>query len=307
MVLGGLCLRPCPASRSVSPRWLAARHLDKRRVETQNIVTIHALPGPETHQCFVMESWVREHGWTAGCEVGVLRARNLFHLLDRFPFLSMIAVDQWLRLEDSGEPGFETYASHNMEGYARFVTDRAGAYDGRCTVIRRSSVDAAHLVQDGSLDFVFIDACHTEAAVRADIAAWTPKLKPSGYLTGHDRQRPEVRRVLNDILPGWEEWPSKCWRIATNAIQPRTYRFDIHKSTDVRLKPSNGENPERTICDVHREAFAIARDELAVVAPDQSARLIELMAEAFDMGKRMSNKLFQYSGKQGFAGRGLKH
>ena len=85
-----------------------------------------------------------------------------------------------------------------------------------------------------------------------------------------------------------------------------TYRYDIRKSSDVRLNPPNGPNPERTICDVHREAFAIARDDLALVAPGQSARLMELMAEAFDMGKRMSNKLFYYNG-EGFAGRGLKH
>ena len=84
-----------------------------------------------------------------------------------------------------------------------------------------------------------------------------------------------------------------------------TYRFDIHKSSDVRLNPPNGPNPERTICDVHREAFAVARDELSEIAPGQAERIMELMAEAFDMGKRMSDKLFTYN-RDGFAARGLK-
>lgn len=84
-----------------------------------------------------------------------------------------------------------------------------------------------------------------------------------------------------------------------------TYRFDIHKSSDVRLNPPNGPNPERTICDVHREAFVIARDELGIIAPNQAERIMELMAEAFDMGKRMSDKLFVYN-RDGFAARGLK-
>ena len=181
---------------------------------------IDALPGPQTQQCFGIEGWVRDKGWTAGCEVGVLRGRNLFHLLDQFPDLSMIAVDQWLKLEDTGEPGLETYVRHDMEGYVRFVTGRAAFFGERCTVLRQASLDAVGSVPDETLDFVFIDACHTEAAVRADILAWTPKIKPSGYLTGHDRQRPEVRRVIDDLLPGWEEWPSKCWRIARKAIRP---------------------------------------------------------------------------------------
>ena len=182
-------------------------------------MTIHALPGPETQQCFVIEDWVREQRWTTGCEVGVLRGRNLFHLLDIFPALSMLAVDQWQRLEDTGQPGFETYERHDMEGYARFVVGHAAHYGERCTVHRLASVEAAKLVPDGSLDFVFIDACHTEAAARADIEAWAPKVMPSGHLTGHDRHRPEVRRALDDLLPGWEEWPSKCWRVAKGAIR----------------------------------------------------------------------------------------
>ena len=80
-----------------------------------------------------------------------------------------------------------------------------------------------------------------------------------------------------------------------------TYRFDIRKSGEVR---GDYKNVERTICDVHREAFAIARDELGDVAPGQAERIMDLMAEAFDMGKRMSDKLFKYN-SAGFAARGL--
>lgn len=182
-------------------------------------MTAAALPGPWTRQCYVLRSWVEEHDWAVGCEVGVLRGRNLFSLLDWFPELSMIAVDQWLCLEDTGEPGFETYVLHDMERYAAFVMKTSLDYGARCRVIRQDSVAAAGLILDVTLDFVFIDACHTEAAVRADIMAWAPKIKSTGYLCGHDRHRPEVRLVLDELLPGWEPWPSECWRIPRNAIR----------------------------------------------------------------------------------------
>ncbi len=82
------------------------------------------------------------------------------------------------------------------------------------------------------------------------------------------------------------------------------YRFDILDSIESRnaTTDASGANPERTICDVHRDAFLIARDELP---PGQAKRIMELMAEAFDMGKRMSNKMFKYN-NAGFAARGLK-
>ena len=83
---------------------------------------------------------------------------------------------------------------------------------------------------------------------------------------------------------------------------PVTYRYDIHESAEAR---GGYKNAERTICDVHREAFAVARDELGEIAPGQAERIMGLMAEAFDMGKRMSNKLFHYN-DTGFAARGLK-
>ncbi len=39
---------------------------------------------------------------------------------------------------------------------------------------------------DGLLDLIFIDADHSEAAVRRDLAAWVPKVKPGGVIAGHD-------------------------------------------------------------------------------------------------------------------------
>jgi len=52
--------------------------------------------------------------------------------------------------------------------------------------IRLPSVKAAGCFEDAELDFVFIDAEHSYEAVRADISAWWPKLRPGGMLIGHD-------------------------------------------------------------------------------------------------------------------------
>lgn len=57
--------------------------------------------------------------------------------------------------------------------------------DGRYEIFVCSSIDGSRHVEDG-LNFVYIDAEHTEEAVAQDIAAWWPKIKVGGVLCGHD-------------------------------------------------------------------------------------------------------------------------
>lgn len=48
------------------------------------------------------------------------------------------------------------------------------------------STESAAFHPDKSVDFAFIDACHTYKSVWDDIHAWLPKIKPGGYIAGHD-------------------------------------------------------------------------------------------------------------------------
>ena len=57
---------------------------------------------------------------------------------------------------------------------------------------------AAELVPDGWADFVFIDAAHSYEAVRDDIRLWAPKVKPGGWLGGHD-YHPKFQGVIRAV------------------------------------------------------------------------------------------------------------
>jgi hypothetical protein len=74
------------------------------------------------------------------------------------------------------------------------------------TPIRKPSLEAVTRYQDASLDFVFIDAAHDYDSVKADILAWKPKVKPGGYLGGHDYNGcfPGVIDAVHELIQGFE-------------------------------------------------------------------------------------------------------
>lgn len=77
--------------------------------------------------------------------------------------------------------------------------------------IRASSLEAASLFSDKSLDFVFIDASHEYEDVKKDIQTWLPKIKKGGVLAGHDYYLgydyfPGVKKAANECLSNLETY-----------------------------------------------------------------------------------------------------
>ncbi len=76
---------------------------------------------------------------------------------------------------------------------------------GDRTLLRREfSIDAANSFEDGSLDFVYIDANHQYKGITEDLKVWWAKVKIGGLMSGHDYvQRPpdfEVKRAVDEFI-----------------------------------------------------------------------------------------------------------
>lgn len=152
---------------------------------------------------------VLENGWTHGAEIGLRRGETMFWLLFRCRDLHMIGVDPWAEQPDNEGQQSYTESHWQHDHYAQRCVALANKSNGRARVIRDYSVNAAKQVDDGSLDFVFIDADHNRVA--EDIEAWRPKLKPDGRLCGHDINWVSVKTDVDRLIGDYHVGPNQCW------------------------------------------------------------------------------------------------
>lgn len=105
------------------------------------------------------------------------------------------------------------------------VLELVARKDPRITLIPGDSADGLSELPARSLDVVYIDADHSYAAVRRDIAAALPCLKPDGVLVFNDyavwspssMYHCGVARAVNELCL------TSNWRLKYLAMQPMMY------------------------------------------------------------------------------------
>lgn len=142
---------------------------------------------------------INSRGYIIGAEIGCARGKTTKNLLKRCENLNLIAVDLWGYPADGN--GGTQYKKWDFGNIRKCFKKSVASYNGRLRIIQGLSWEAASLIDDGSLDFVFIDADHEYESVKKDILAWTPKLKPGGTLCGHDTHFSGVKQALAELIP----------------------------------------------------------------------------------------------------------
>jgi FkbM family methyltransferase len=118
-----------------------------------------------------------------GAEIGCAYGAYAEHVLSQWRGSQYLMVDLWA--PQPTDVYREDQSGLRFDECLRKCTELA-AREPRIKMMRMDSVAAAAQIEDGSLDWVYIDGNHDYGPVLADMDAWWPKVKPGGVFSGHD-------------------------------------------------------------------------------------------------------------------------
>jgi hypothetical protein len=144
-------------------------------------------------------------GLKKGVELGVWRAEHSDYLLSNSHLDKLWSIDAWCDDTDKVKATFKnwTVADGGIEQHFQTAKNTLSKYGDRSEIIRGISWEQAPKFEDGSLDFIYIDASHRYSGVSYDLLAWWPKLRHGGVFAGHDyvyKYRYEVMEAVNGFM-----------------------------------------------------------------------------------------------------------
>lgn len=146
-------------------------------------------------------------------EVGSWKGRSTAFLLveawNKSPKIEIYAVDTWLGSQEH----IDVDSVKNGTLYDEFMAN-VKPVSRQLVPLRMTSIQGSNFFPDQSLDSVFIDAAHDYESVRADIAAWLPKVKKGGIIAGHDYMCgwPGVDRAVAEAFH-LVAFQDNCWLV----------------------------------------------------------------------------------------------
>jgi predicted O-methyltransferase YrrM len=171
---------------------------------------------PTPVQYIFMRQLIEDHDLRRIAEVGVWKAAFSLYILENCPHVEKVySIDPYKVWSKQAYQDDKNKTSQGkFDSIYRRVIKKLSVYGDRSEFIRDTSVSASKLIENESLDFVWIDANHGYEFVRDDIHAWRKKVRRGGIISGDDYNLDfpgtiqavdeycYTRRIVFSVIPG---------------------------------------------------------------------------------------------------------
>lgn len=155
---------------------------------------------------------VNTHNYINVAEIGCKEGNTSMHLLKHCPQINLVCVDLWDYVPGTFTTAYDSeYIKWNFKEIKATFDKQVQPWKDRVVILQGVSWEMAERVEDGTLDFIFIDADHGYKAVKKDIQAWIPKVCEGGMITGHDITAVGVQAAVSELIKDHRRGPAKMW------------------------------------------------------------------------------------------------
>lgn len=111
--------------------------------------------------------------------------------------IEFCCIDPW---QDGGPDlrGTTYFQSLKVDDVYSIFLGNVKPFAGLVKPMRGFSTDVAKDFGDETIDYIMLDGDHSYQAVRADIDAWLPKMKPGSVMAGDDYLWPGVKQAVDE-------------------------------------------------------------------------------------------------------------
>lgn len=156
--------------------------------------------------------WEGTYGWTTnffnehpdlkiGAEIGVAGGQHIKALMENTKIEKIYGIDPYITDSWDMHDHFSVDNEYgSFDGLYGEVCKMLSQFGERVKMVRKKSTEAAPDFEDGSLDFVFIDAFHDYENCFNDISFWHHRVREGGYVMGHDWNHSNFPGVQKAVL-----------------------------------------------------------------------------------------------------------
>jgi hypothetical protein len=130
-------------------------------------------------------NFLKQKGYKVGVEVGVQGGAHAAQILKGWDG-KLFLVDAWMQYDKDHYVDLANVPDHEQHAYYNLCLENIRPFGERAVIIRKLSADAVKYFENGSLDFVYIDANHSYFYITEDLRNWYLKLRSGGMMSGHD-------------------------------------------------------------------------------------------------------------------------
>jgi len=156
--------------------------------------------------------WEHTYEWTSkffnerpelkiGAEIGVAGGQHIKSLMENTVIEKIYGIDPYITDSWDMHSFFSVDDEYgSFDGLYGEVKELLSQFGERVELVRKKSTEAALDFEDGSLDFVFIDAIHDYENCFNDINYWHNRVREGGYIMGHDWEHPTFPGVQKAVI-----------------------------------------------------------------------------------------------------------